>query len=157
MVRDHAAFLVFTALFSPTQVRSIWFWFFDLCSFHLCSSVTINSRDLPIDLCEIISHASALSSIVFISFFLLSHCIFLISLFLDASTHLYKRVCPSGLPSVRKDFLDAPKYSKGLPNCPKKSQNVQLRRIVVRTDLLFFLLSYAFSLVSDSVYLFGRE
>ena len=65
--------------------------------------------------------------------------------FLDASTHFYKRVGPS----VRNAVFSMsrlweitvgndlePNSSKSLPNCPRLSQNVHFRRIVVRADLL---------------------
>ena len=77
--------------------------------------------------------------------------------FLDAFTHLYKRVCPSvrgsvtrffnepimgengrkwqGTQSHAPKFQTRPKVFRIVPKCLKMSQKVQFRRIVVRTDL----------------------
>ena len=37
-----------------------------------------------------------------------------------------------------ENILKGPNSSKSLPNCPKMSQNAHFRRIVVRTDLLYY-------------------
>ena len=39
----------------------------------------------------------------------------------------------------RENGLKVPNSSKSLPNCPKMSQNVHFRRIVVRTHIPFFI------------------
>ena len=62
--------------------------------------------------------------------------------------------CPSRLweKMVGNDWeksLKGPNSSKSLPNCPKMSQNAHFRRIVVRTDLLFYLPTHLSPLPSD--------